>query len=432
MNRFNLSALLLAASLLSIPTPTVLARTPAGKGPIHDAAAALLPKLVEIRRDLHMHPELSNREERTSGIVAAKLRAMPGIEVRTGIARNGVVGVLKGGKPGPVVALRADMDALPIDEMNDVPYKSQNPGVKHACGHDAHTAMLLGAAELLSGMRANLTGTVVFVFQPAEEGAPEGEAGGARLMIKDGALASPKVDAIFGLHVMPTLETGTIGVISGSAMASADRFTITIKGKSAHGANPQDSVDPIVVAAECVEALQTIRSRRIHPQEGFVLSIGSIHGGSRFNIIADEVVLVGTMRTLDEKTRADALKWMGEILGGVTSAHGATYEITTTESAAVTVNDSALLAATLPELKRSFGETGLVSIRPVMISEDFSFYQREVPGVFFFLGVRNEAKGFTAMLHTAAFDLDEDAMVSGVQLLTTSAIDYLERGTSRK
>ncbi|MBK6316639.1 MAG: amidohydrolase [Blastocatellia bacterium] len=248
-----------------------------------------------------MHPELSNREERTSRVVAERLRAIAGIEVRTGVARHGVVGVLRGGKPGPVVALRADMDALPIEETNDVPYKSKNAGVKHACGHDAHTAMLLGAAELLSGMRAELAGTVVFVFQPAEEGAPDGEPGGATLMIKDGALASPKADAIFGLHVMPTLESGTVGLISGSAMASADKFTITIKGKSAHGANPQDSVDPIVVAAECVEALQTIRSRRVHPQEGFVLSVGSIHGGTRFNIIADEVVLVGTMRTLDEK-----------------------------------------------------------------------------------------------------------------------------------
>ena len=431
MNRSIFPVLIVAALLLSIPVAHSQARTPGRERPIADAAASMLPRLVEVRRDLHMHPELSNREERTSRVVAERLRAIAGIEVRTGVARHGVVGVLRGGKPGPVVALRADMDALPIEETNDVPYKSKNAGVKHACGHDAHTAMLLGAAELLSGMRAELAGTVVFVFQPAEEGAPDGEPGGATLMIKDGALASPKADAIFGLHVMPTLESGTVGLISGSAMASADKFTITIKGKSAHGANPQDSVDPIVVAAECVEALQTIRSRRVHPQEGFVLSVGSIHGGTRFNIIADEVVLVGTMRTLDEKTRTDAFRWMREILGGVTSAHGATFELVTSESAAVTVNDPGLLAATLPVLKRSFGEARLIDMRPVMVAEDFSYYQREVPGVFYFLGVRNQAKGFTAMLHTAAFDLDEDAMVAGVQLLATSAVDYLDRNAPK-
>ena len=400
--------------------------------PVINRIAEFHDDMTAWRRDLHMHPELSNREERTSRIVAERLRAIAGIEVRTGVARHGVVGVLRGGKAGPVVALRADMDALPIEEANDVPYKSKNAGVKHACGHDAHTAMLLGTAELLSGMRTELAGTVVFVFQPAEEGAPDGEAGGATLMIKEGVLANPKADAIFGLHVLPTLESGTVGVISGSAMASADKFTITIKGKSAHGANPQDSVDPIVVAAECVEALQTIRSRRVHPQEGFVLSVGSIHGGSRFNIIADEVVLVGTMRTLDEKTRTDAFRWMREILGGVTSAHGATFEMVTSESAAVTVNDPGLLAATLPVLKRSFGEARLIDMRPVMVAEDFSYYQREVPGVFYFLGVRNQAKGFTAMLHTAAFDLDEDAMVAGVQLLATSAVDYLDRNAPKR
>ncbi len=432
MNRPIFPVLIAAAFLLSIPVPNSQARTPGRERPIADAAASMLPRLIEVRRDLHTHPELSNREERTSRIVAERLRAIAGIEVRTGVARHGVVGVLRGGKAGPVVALRADMDALPIEEANDVPYKSKNAGVKHACGHDAHTAMLLGTAELLSGMRTELAGTVVFVFQPAEEGAPDGEAGGATLMIKEGVLANPKADAIFGLHVLPTLESGTVGVISGSAMASADKFTITIKGKSAHGANPQDSVDPIVVAAECVEALQTIRSRRVHPQEGFVLSVGSIHGGSRFNIIADEVVLVGTMRTLDEKTRTDAFRWMREILGGVTSAHGATFEMVTSESAAVTVNDPGLLAATLPVLKRSFGEARLIDMRPVMVAEDFSYYQREVPGVFYFLGVRNQAKGFTAMLHTAAFDLDEDAMVAGVQLLATSAVDYLERNATNR
>lgn len=422
----RLIAMAVGATAAVHVTP-LAARSPQGASSIAASAAALLPKLIEIRRDLHMHPELSNREERTSRVVAERLRSIAGIEVRTQVARHGVVGVLRGGNPGPVVALRADLDALPINETIDVPYKSQTANVKHACGHDAHTAMLLGAAEVLSAMRADLTGTVVFLFQPSEEGAPDGEAGGARLMIAEGALASPKVDAIFGLHVMPTLEAGTIGVISGPAMASADKFTIAIHGKSAHGANPQDSIDPIVVAAECVQALQTIRSRRIHPQEGFVLSLGSIHGGSRFNIIADEVVLVGTMRTLNEKTRTDAFRWMREILGGVTSAHGATFELTNTESAAVTVNDPALLASTLPAIRTALGNERVIDMRPVMVAEDFSYYLTEAPGVFYFLGVRNAEKGFTAMLHTAEFDLDESAMVSGVQVLATSAVDYLGR-----
>lgn len=417
-----------AAVLLALPGMSTTTRASGPPQNVAAAAAALLPGLVEIRRDLHMHPELSNREERTARVVAERLRAIPGIEVRTGVAGHGVVGILRGGKPGPTVALRADMDALPIAESNDVPYKSQAEGVKHACGHDAHTAMLLGAAEVLSTMRAELTGTVVLLFQPAEEGPPEGEAGGARQMVKEGVLANPKVDAIFGLHVSPSLESGTVGVNAGPFMASADKFTITIRGKSAHGASPQDSVDPIVVAAEAIEALQTIRSRRVHPQEGFVLSVGSIHGGTRFNIIAGEVVLVGTIRTLSESTRTNAIRWMREILGGVTSAHGATFDLTVTESAAVTVNSPELLKATLPALRQAFGAR-VATMSPVMVAEDFSYYQREVPGVFYFLGVRNEAKGFTAMLHTAAFDLDEDAMVSGVQLLVTSATDFLGRAT---
>lgn len=421
-----------AISLLVAATPQTRASSPPSSDQgIAAAAAALLPRMIEIRRDLHMHPELSNREERTARVVAERLRAIQGIEVRTGVARHGVVGMLRGGKPGPVVALRADLDALPIVETNDVPYKSLNEGVKHACGHDAHTSMLIGAAEVLSGMRAELAGTVVFLFQPAEEGPPEGEPGGAPQMIEDGALSSPKVEAIFGLHVTPEFESGTVHVNSGAVMASADKFTITIKGKSAHGANPHDSVDPIVVAAACVQALQTIRSRRVNPQEGFVLSVGSVHGGSRFNIIANEVVMVGTIRTHSETTRANAVRWMREILGGVASAHGATFEMTMSESAAVTVNDPALVAATLPALKRTFGESRVLAMKPVMVAEDFSYYQREVPGVFYFLGVRDESKGFTAPLHTAAFDLDESAMVQGVRLLVTSATDYLERAAKR-
>lgn len=430
MNLSTVVCLQLALAILS--APAVRAESPARDRAIAEAAARLLPKLVETRRDFHRHPELSNREERTSGIVAERLRALGGIEVRTGVARYGVVGVLRGGRPGPVVALRADMDALPIDEVNDVPYRSGTAGVKHACGHDAHTSILLGVAEVLAGMRAEIGGTVVFLFQPSEEGAPNGELGGAPLMIKEGALANPRPDAIFGLHVMPTLEAGTVGYMSGPAMASSDKFTITIHGTSSHGANPQDSVDAVYVAAECIQALQSIRSRRTNPQEGFVLSIGQITGGNRFNIIADEVTLVGTMRVLDEKTRENAVQWIRQILGGVTSAHGATYELNLMESAAVTFNDPQLVAASLPSFKRAIGDANVIGMRPVMVAEDFSYYQREVPGFFFFLGVRNEAKGFTAMLHTPAFDLDEDAMRTGVTAMATVALDFLDRTKGRK
>src|SRR2546430_1333120 len=256
---------------------------------ISRAADALRDKLIEQRRDFHMHPELSNREERTSRVVAERLRAIGLTDIKTGVGKYGVTALLVGAKPGPVVAVRADMDSLPIQEVNDVPYKSQTPGVKHACGHDAHTTIELGVAEVLSKMREEIHGTIKFIFQPAEEGAPAGEEGGAALMIKEGALENPRPTAIFGLHVMPVVEVGQIAYNSGPAMASSDHFLITIHGKKVHGAYPHDGIDAVVVAAECVTALQTIRSRRIDTTEPLVITIGSIQGGNRFNIIADEV-----------------------------------------------------------------------------------------------------------------------------------------------
>lgn len=268
------------------------------------SANAIRMKLIEQRRNFHIYPELSNREEQTSRIAAERLRSLGLDEIKTGIAKYGVTALLKGKKPGPCVALRADMDALPIQETNDVPYKSQRPGVKHACGHDAHTTIALGVAEVLSKMREQISGSIKFIFQPAEEGAPEGEEGGASLMIKEGALQNPNPEEIFGLHVLPALEVGQVGYSSGSALASADRFVITIRGKKVHGAFPHQGIDAVVVAAECVTALQTIRSRRIDMLEPIVLSIGSIHGGNRFNIITDEVTLEGTIRTLNEEVKA--------------------------------------------------------------------------------------------------------------------------------
>src|ERR1043165_8270276 len=267
------------------------------------AAEALRPRLIETRRDFHQHPELSNREERTARVVAERLRALGLDEVRTNVAGHGVVALLKGSRPGPVVALRADLDALPINETLDVPYKSLVPGVKHACGHDAHTTIELGVAEILSKMRGQIHGAVKFLFQPAEEGPPAGEEGGASLMIKEGALDNPRPAVIFGLHTMPSIEAGQVAYHSGPAMASSDRILITIHGKKSHGAQPQMGVDAIVVAAECITALQTIHSRRIDPLEPLVLTIGTIKGGDRNNIIAGEVEMTGTMRTFNEEVR---------------------------------------------------------------------------------------------------------------------------------
>src|SRR5215510_12339673 len=291
------------------------------------AAESLRAKLVEQRRYFHMHPELSNREERTSRVIAEKLRALGLDDIKTGVGKYGVVALLKGGMPGGVVAVRADMDALPIQETIDPPYKSQTDGVKHACGHDAHMTIQLGVAELLSKMRDRVRGSIKFIFQPAEEGAPPSERGGAQFMIEEGALENPRPSAIFGLHVMPNIESGQIGYNSGPAMASSDRFSITIRGKKVHGAYPHDGIDTVVVAAECVTALQTIRSRRINTQEPLVITLGSIHGGNRFNIITDEVRLEGTMRTLNEDVRTQAIAMMKQTLSGVTSANGASFEI---------------------------------------------------------------------------------------------------------
>lgn len=396
------------------------------------AAEAIRGQLVAQRRDFHMHPELSNREERTSRVVAERLKALGLEDIRTGVGKYGVTALLKGAKPGPVVAVRADMDALPIQEVIDVPYKSQSAGVKHACGHDAHTTIELGVAEVLSKMRSEIAGTIKFIFQPAEEGPPAGEEGGARLMIKEGALENPRPAAIFGLHVTPDAQVGTVTYNSGPAMASSDRFRITIRGKGSHGAQPQNGIDAIVVAAECVTALQTIRSRRIDMTEPLVISVGIIQGGNRFNIIADEVKLEGTVRTLNEDVRKRVKELMRETLAGVTSAYGATYELQIEENAAVTFNEPQLVEETLPTLRRILGETSVTPRNPQMIAEDFSYYQSVVPGFFYFLGVGNRPKGITAALHTAEFDLDEDSLVIGVRAMSGVLLDYLDRQAEKK
>ncbi len=394
---------------------------------IAKAVANLHAKLVECRRDFHMNPELSNRETRTGREIAARLRAMNLDEVRYPVALNGVVAVLKGGKPGPVVAWRADIDALPIHETMAVPYKSKNPGVKHACGHDGHITVGLGLAEVLAGMREEIAGTIVFLFQPAEEGPPEGENGGAKMMIEEGVLENPKPSAIFGLHVMPNIQVGQIGINSGPAMASSDKFMLTIRGKKVHGAYPHDGIDTIVVASEAVLALQTIRSRRINTQEPLVITIGSFQGGNRFNIIADEVKIEGTMRTLNEEVRTAAMAMMNQTLKGITSAYGASYELTWGRNNPVTYNDPKLVEATLPTIKRILGETNITTPRPQMGAEDFSLFQKVIPGFFYFLGVGNTSKGITAMIHTPEFEADEEALVIGVKVMSNVLLDYLDR-----
>jgi len=433
-----LCALVLLAALLTTVAPQQVANnharvdSSAREQQIAKAAESLRSQLIAQRRDFHMHPELSNREERTSGIVAEHLRALGLEDVKTGVGKYGVTALLKGTKPGPVVAVRADMDALPIQEVNDVPYKSLTPNVKHACGHDAHTTIELGVAEILSHMRGEIHGTIKFIFQPAEEGAPAGEEGGAALMIKEGALESPRPQAIFGLHVMPVVEVGQIIYNSGPAMASSDHFVITIHGKKVHGAYPHDGIDAVVVAAECVTALQTIRSRRIDTTEPLVITVGIIQGGNRFNIIADEVKLEGTVRTLSEDVRKRAQVLMRETLDGITKAYGATFDMNYTEGAAVTYNEPALVEETLPTIRRIIGEKNVVTRKPQMGAEDFSYFQKVVPGFYYFLGVGNKAKGITAQIHTPEFDLDEESLVIGVKVMSNILLDYLDHHAGSK
>lgn len=379
-----------------------------------------------------MHPELSNREERTARLVAEKLKALGLTDIRTGVARHGVTAMLVGGKPGPVVAVRADMDALPINETMDVPYKSQTPGIKHACGHDVHTTVGLGVAEVLAGMREDIRGSIKFIFQPAEEGAPKGEEGGATLMIKEGVLDNPRPRAIFGLHTEPNVQAGQIGFHSGPAMASSDTFTITIRGKNSHGAQPQLGVDAVVVASECVLALQTIRSRRIDPLEPLVITVGTINGGSRFNVIASEVKMTGTMRTLNNEVRERSITLMRETLQNVTAAYGATYELSMEGSNPVTYNEPSLVEETLPTIRGIVGAENAVTLKPFMPAEDFSNYQKVIPGFFYFLGVGNRAKGITAGWHTADFDVDEESLVVGVKVMSNILLDYLEHHAGDK
>jgi amidohydrolase len=399
-------------------------------------AALVQSKVVAWRRDIHEHPELSNRETRTAELVAQHLRAL-GIEVRTGVAHTGVVGVLRGGKPGPVVALRADMDALPVTEEVDVPfaskvrstYNGQDVGVMHACGHDAHTAMLMGVAEVLAGMRSELPGTVKFIFQPAEEGAPAGETGGAALMVEEGALENPKPAAIFGLHVFP-YPVGEIRYRAGGIMAAGDVLRIVVHGRQTHGALPWAGIDPIVVASQIVLGLQTITSRQVNLTTApAVVTIGAINAGVRYNIIPDSVVMLGTIRTFDNAMRADIHARVRRTAESIAQSAGATAQVTIDTTSAVTYNDPALMDQILPTLRQVAGPSHIAAATPTTTAEDFSRYQQNIPGVFFFLGITPPGTdpATAAPNHSPRFYLDEAALPVGVRALAHLAVDYLSK-----
>jgi amidohydrolase len=400
------------------------------------AADAVEPRVVAWRRDFHEHPELGNREVRTARIVADHLRALGFDEVREQVAHTGVVGLLKGGRPGPVVALRADMDALPVAEQVDVPFKStvttewngQHCGVMHACGHDAHTSILMGVAEVLAGMRERIPGSVKLIFQPAEETPPIGENGGAKMMIEQGCLANPDVGAIFGLHVTSIHATGKIGYRSGPLMASADDFRIFVRGTQTHAAMPWRGVDPIVVSSQIVLGLQTIVSRQMNiTHEPSVVTVGVFHGGVRHNIIPDEVKLEGTIRSFDEAQRDEIHRHVKRISELIAEAGGARAAVHIHRWYDVTVNDAELTERSVPTLARVAGAENVNVIDKVCGAEDFSFFQKEVPGFFYFMGCTppDRDAGTAAPNHSPRFYVDEDCLKLGVKTLCALALDWL-------
>src|ERR1700744_6296450 len=400
-------------------------------------ADALEPKIIAWRRDFHEHPELGNHEFRTADIIAKHLQAL-GIEVKTGVATTGVVGLLKGDKPGPVVALRADMDALPVTERVNLPFASKvttnyngaETGVMHACGHDSHMAILMGVAEVLSSMKNDLPGTVKFIFQPAEEGFPAGEKGGAEEMVKEGVLENPKVEVVFGLHIQSYQPVGTITYRPGGDMAAVNPMKIVVHGKSAHGAYPWSSVDPIVVSAQIINSLQTIVSRNLHiTQNGAVVTIGAINGGNRSNIIPEAVTMIGTIRTLNNDDEKMVIERVKQIATKTAEAAGATAEVTIPfeHHYPITYNDPALVAQMLPTLQATAGAEN-VSLRQAETgAEDFSFYEQKVPGIFLHLGGMPKGQDPTTAPahHTPDFFIDESGFTLGVKALCNLTLDYM-------
>ena len=409
-----------------------------GQGPnLEKDYKAVENKVIEWRHDIHQNPELSNREFKTAEKIANHLKSL-GIDVQTGVAHTGVVGVLKGDNPGKVVALRADIDALPVTERNDLPFKStvkaeflgEKTGVMHACGHDTHTAILMGVAEVLSKNKDKINGTVKFIFQPAEEGPPPGEEGGALLMVKEGVLKSPDVDAIFGLHINSQTPVGMIRYKSGGTMAAAQSFTIKVKGKQSHGSQPWSGVDPILISAKIIDGLQTIISRESNlTNEAAVITVGKIKSGVRFNIIPESAEMIGTIRTLDYDMKDHINKRMKEMVADIARAYGGEATCEINDATDITFNDPDLVAQMLPTLQRVAGIENVVTQKAITGAEDFSYFQREVPGFFFFLGGMTPGNTESFPHHTPDFLIDDAGMQLGVEAMTELTLDYLNAGS---
>ncbi|MBD0776475.1 amidohydrolase [Maribacter sp. ANRC-HE7] len=396
---------------------------------------AIENKVIEWRREIHQNPELSNREFKTAEKIAKHLKSL-GLEVQTGVAHTGVVGILKGEQDGKVIALRADIDALPVYERNDLPYKSnvtseflgEKVGVMHACGHDTHTAILMGVAEVLSKNKDKIKGTVKFIFQPAEEGPPPGEEGGALLMVKEGVLKNPDVDAIFGLHINSNTPVGIIRYKSGGTMAAAQSFTINVKGKQSHGSQPWSGVDPILISAKIIDGLQTIISRETDlTNEAAVITVGKIKSGVRFNIIPESAEMIGTIRTLDYDMKDHINKRMMEMVPAIAKAFGGDATIEIKDATDITYNDPALVEQMLPTMQRIAGASNVQTQKAVTGAEDFSYFQREVPGFFFFLGGMTPGTTESFPHHTPDFLIDDSGLLLGVKTLTEMSLDYLNQ-----
>ncbi|MFY0685682.1 MAG: amidohydrolase [Cyclobacteriaceae bacterium] len=425
----------IASIILSVMTLVAISQPATVMTKAGSLADQVESKVIEWRHDLHQNPELSNREFKTGEKIAAHLKSL-GIEVQTGVAKTGVVGLLKGAKPGPVVALRADMDALPVTERVDLPWASKvkstyndiETGVMHACGHDTHVAILMGVAEVLSQMKSELRGSVKFIFQPAEEGAPQGEEGGAELMVKEGVLQNPKVDVAFGLHIWSKTPIGDITYKSGGLLAAADRFVITVTGSQSHGSQPWNGVDPIVTSAQIINGIQTIVSRQTElTKEAAVISIGMIRSGVRNNIIPETAEMIGTIRTLDTKMQDKVHEDLIRTATKIGESMGAKVEVDIQKGYPVTYNDPALTSKAVNWLNNSIGSDNVYTRNAVTGAEDFSFFANEVPGFFFFLGgcpAGTNPKD-AAPHHTPDFYVDDAGMITGIKALLNLTFGYM-------
>jgi len=434
LQRFTIACLLLTAGIAGYAQKSPTAAEKKIHALIEQKSKALLPKVIAWRRHIHQHPELSNREFKTAAYIADHLRKL-GLEVQTGIAKTGVVGILRGGKPGPVVALRADMDALPVEERVNIPFKStvraeylgDTVPVMHACGHDTHVAMLMGAAEVLAAIKNEVPGTVKFIFQPAEEGPPGDEEGGAPLMIKEGVMENPTVDVVFGMHIQADVEVGKFEYKPGAFMASSDWFTIKVKGKQSHGSQPWKGVDPIVVSTAIINALQTIVSRQSELTKApVVITVGKFHSGVRPNIIPEEAILEGTIRTLDSRMQQETHEHIRKVATTIAEAMGATAEVTIDTKTLVTYNDPELVKKMLPSLEKVAGKENVSERAWTTGAEDFSFFGEKAPAFFFYIGGRPSGtdRRQAPPHHTPDFYVDDSRLDVGVKMFCTLVFDY--------